>query len=186
MKKIVLVLLLSLVLLAGCGSSVEPLHPLPLGKPPVDVRGGSGDYVVQAFEEDPYHRDHSGAPKETWICPGKVPVWGMFPGARVEYPLDVHNGGEAGVFVITCEPPAKSDGTYLFPPDGFEKWLSVSESSFRLGADEVHQVVVVLEIPASADISDSRWEFDVVAMPESGNIVHRVGSRWLVNMAEES
>lgn len=179
MRKILLgVILVSVLVLLGCDSSIEPLRPMPKGED--QVRKQLGEYGVSSTRETSRDKDFSDAPTGTWIFPGKVEISNMFPGARAEEVISVHNGGrsEAEFLIYHENVPGE------VAPEGLGDWLFVSDPAPTIGPDEVRDILVALELPEDAVVEDEAWSFLVVVNEASqeGNVRVRNASKWLVTM----
>ncbi len=176
--------LLGLVVLVGlgCSSAVEPLQPMPRGEEQVVVQESSYEVADRLATTV---RDFSDAPEGTWIFPGKVEIGNLYPGARAEETISIHNGGsEASEFLVYYEDLFNETDGYYWAPREASSWMSLSDSSPLIEPGEIVDILVVLEIPADVVVEEEKWGFLIVVSEASqtGMIKVRNASKWLVNM----
>jgi len=194
------VVIFSILVLLGvgaCSSTVKPLRSIPKETDRVLVQ--QSEEYASAVEPVTSKVDFSDAPVGTWINPPKVYVGNMFPGARAESTLYIHNGaGEArpfSVFYMELPVQAPTDGEssdvvpvnsegYARGSEDTAAWVKVSDSSILIGPNEVAEVLVVLELPDRAEVPAEMWGFMIGVSDDSqvGMVQIQLASKWLVTM----
>jgi len=167
MKKLVGLLIVTVLLLAGCPQpSAPPGNETPLEPPP---------------EEQADNTDN------TWISPPSVIVDNLFPGAEdVEWPLTIHNGkDEPAEFSVTYRVPSSAGEGYVPAPDEAQDWVIIAEPAPMLAAKESREVLIVVEMPEDAT-APPKWEFWIVVkdVTQTGMIQTELACRCLVTMSE--
>lgn len=126
-----------------------------------------------------------GAPEGTWIYPAKVEIGNLYPGARAESTVRVHNGGnKAAVFRIYYENLAKPSGEYEPAPAQAKYWVAISPTLMLIDADETRDVKVKIVLPDEAEIPMDKFGFLIVSEEDEqyGNVRIRHAAKWLVDM----
>lgn len=121
----------------------------------------------------------------TWISPGKVNVSNFYPGARAEYPLTIHNGNDYFCsFEVGYRYPDHVGEGYSMPPGEAQDWVMVIDPSPVLAPYETKDILITLEIPEGAVVSEQSWEFwvSVVDMSQTGTVRTELCCRWLISM----
>jgi hypothetical protein len=182
---IILLVISILVSILGC-STVKPLDLRPIPKGEDQIYAGGGAYDTAA---DPalVKRDFTNAPAGTWVYPAKVEISNMFAGARAEYTISVHNGGEKeSTFLIYYEDLKEDSGTFTKAPAEAASWISVSNTAPLIGPGEIVDILVVVEIPKTVVVNINQWGFLVVVSQsdQEGMIKVRNTSKWLVGMRD--
>ena len=168
-----LVVVLVLGLMVGCPTVETPKVPLT---PDVDLPSSTNGAIQESGIQPPDDM--------TWISPGKVIVTNFYPGARVEYPITVHNGNSASTsFTISCRPADSVGEPYVKAPPCVKDWVMVVDTTPVLAPRETRDILVTLEMPEDLEIFAPQWEFWVTAIDTSqGMIKTELGVRWLVTM----
>lgn len=180
MKKLILVLIIGLSLLAGC-SSITPLEGIKRSEDVVDVATAGYDVADIPSEKI----DFSNAPPGDWIYPAKVEISNMHPGARAEQSIYVHNGGDSiAKFLVIYDDLPNESGGYYWAPKETANWIQVSTSVVEIEPDGIAEILVVLEIPKDAEVLEARWGFLIVSSEASqpGMVKVRNASKWLIDM----
>lgn len=163
---------------------MKPLQPIPRGEDQVFVGGGSYDAASTKAETE---RDFTGAPPGTWVYPAVVDISNMYPGARAEYVISIHNGGDSSSeFLVYYENMTGPSGDYQLAPEIVASWISVSDTHPVIEPNGIVDVLVVLEIPKDAKLDTPKWGFLVIVSQanQEGMIKVRNSSKWLVGMKE--
>jgi len=158
-KKLIWLLAVAGLLLAGCAQPSEPP-------------------VVEAPEPPPELYD------KTWINPGKVEVGNFYPGARAEYSVTIHNGGdEPAEFSVTYRQPGDADEGYVIAPSAAEDWVIIADPAPLLAAKETRDVLIAVEMPKGAQ-APPKWEFWIAVkdVTQTGMVQTELACRWLVTM----
>jgi len=161
--KLIGLLLIGILLLVGCSQADIPYTP------PVDNTNG----------QPPIDR--------IWISPAKVQIGNFYPGARAEWELSVHNGNDAAAqFAVDYREPDYTAVGYVKPPTEAESWVIIADSSPVLMPYETRDILIALDVPATAVITADRWEFwiSVKDVTQGGTIQTELCSRWLVVMQD--
>lgn len=173
-----------LVGVALIGGSLLATHP-PKGvavEPEVPVEG-NGSIVEGPLAEG--ERAFSDAPENTWIYPAKVEVTGLYPEARAEEVLSIHNGGSwESQFSVYYEDLPRADNKWQVAPGEVKNWVSINNTSPVIAPDGIADILIVLEVPEDAKTTVDHFGF-LVIVEEGGQpgVVHvRYGLKWLVNM----
>ena len=192
MKKVILVLVLtSLLLVVGCGSTVMPSSeptPVPEAQDSIEVPVSLPESEpVTTPTPKPIQVILPGEPPMdvTWISPGKVNIGNFYPGARVEYSISVHNGSvTVATFAITYRYPDHVGEEYSKPTSEVQEWVIIADSTPVLMPKETKDILVILEMPEDSAIFASKWEFwiSVKDTTQSGMVQTELASRWLVSM----
>jgi hypothetical protein len=159
MKKLIWLLVIAGVLLAGC------TQPSP---------------SVQTAEPPPELYD------KVWISPGKVEVGNFYPGARAEYSLKIHNGkDEPAEFSVTYRQPDSTGESYVRAPDEAQQWVIIADPAPVLAAKETQDVLIAVAMPKGAK-APPKWEFwiSVKDATQTGMVQTELVCRWLVTMRE--
>lgn len=168
MKKLMVLIMVAGLLLAGCAQTSPPPEETPPVEPP----------VVETPEPPPELYD------KTWISPGKVEVGNFYPGARAEYMLTIHNGNdEPAEFSVTFKVPGSPGEDYVTAPDEAEEWVIIADPAPVLAAKETKDVLITLEMPKGAE-APPKWEFWIAAkdVTQTGMVQTELACRWLVEM----
>ena len=168
MKKLVWLLVVAGLLLAGCTQPSPPPGETPPVEPP----------VVETPEPPPELYD------KTWISPGKVMVSNFYPGARAEYLLSIHNGNDelAEFSVIYKETGSPSEG-YVTAPSAAQDWVIIADPAPVVAAKETRDVLIAVEMPEDAE-APPKWEFWIAVkdVTQAGMVQTELACRWLVEM----
>jgi hypothetical protein len=157
MKKLIGLIIVTALLLAGCGPSSQGIEKPQPGPELYD---------------------------EVWISPGKVNVGHFYAGARAEYPLTIHNGNDQPTeFSITYRVATGTDEEFVVAPDEAQDWVIIADPTPVLAAKETREVLIALEMPKNAE-APAKWEFRVVVKDASqtGMVQTELACRWLVTM----
>ena len=158
MKKLIWLLVVAGLLLAGCAQPSPP--------------------EVKAPEPPPELYD------KTWISPGKVEVGNFHPGARAEYSVTIHNGkDEPAEFSVTYRQPDNTAEGYVMAPTAAEGWVIIADPAPVLAAKETRDVLIAVEMPEDAE-APSKWEFWIAVrdVTQTGMVQTELACRWLVEM----
>lgn len=123
----------------------------------------------------------------TWISPGKVMIDNFHAGARAEYPVTIHNGSNVATeFLVYYRVPGHVGEGYVKAPARVEDWVIIIDSTPVLAARETKDILIVLEMPETANDPAPKWEFWVGVKDNSqaGMVQTELAVRWLVNMRE--
>jgi hypothetical protein len=121
----------------------------------------------------------------TWISPGKVFIEGLFPGARAEWTLVVHNGNdEDAPFLVAYKEPSHVEAGYELPVAECPDWLVITETTPVLAPKETRDILMALDIPEDAAIPADKWELwvSVKDASQEGTVQTQLASRVLVSM----
>lgn len=122
MKKLIWLLVVAGLLLAGCAQPSPPQVEAP--QPPPELYD------------------------KTWISPGKVEVGNFYPGARAEYSLTIHNGkDEPAEFSVTYREPDNTGEGYVRAPTAAQGWVIIADPAPVLAAKETRDVLIAVEMP---------------------------------------
>lgn len=182
MRKVILALIVGLLVLSvGCVRTYTPPADNPPNSGGADTTNGdmTGDTTDVILPAD--------TPPEgmTWISPGKVNVGNFYPGAKAEYPITVHNGNDYSCsFAVSYRFPDHTGEGYSMPPDQAQDWVMVVDTTPILAPYETRDILVVLEIPESAVVIETSWEFWISVMDTTqvGVVRTELCCRWLINM----
>lgn len=184
MKIAVVVMVLAMVIvLAGCSSSVVAV--VVPAEVEATVTQPAIPYVANNEAQMPSVSDAAAEAKmidKDWVTPAQVDIGNYYPGARAEFSLRVHNGGnEVGIYDVSYMEPTNTKDGYSMPPASAGSWVTVPGVVVVL-PKETKKVLVVLEIPKDAKI-DGDWEFWTSVMRQGqGNVQTQVATRWLIKM----
>ena len=201
-KLISIVLVVVLLLLAGCSNSNGVSTPEAEGTELHEVAGPGAEApeatsvpvptptptsTAPELPEDAVSIDSDIKPPEdtTWISPGKVFIEGLFPGARAEWTLSVHNGNdEDAPFLVTYKEPSHVEEGYDLPLAECPDWLVITETTPVLAPKETRDILIALDIPEDATISMDNWELwvSVKDASQEGTVQTQLASRVLVSM----
>jgi uncharacterized protein YceK len=165
MKITVAVLIMTILILTGCSPVVEALST-PTG----DIPSVSDpDTEVRLMDVD-------------WVTPAQIDIGNYFPGARAEFSLRIHNGGdEVGIYNVCYTEPIDTKAGYTMPPATASSWVTVP-SVVVVQPKETKEIPVILAVPKGTKIS-SDWEFQVsITRQGQGNIQVQYSTRWLIEM----
>ncbi len=121
----------------------------------------------------------------TWISPGKVNIGNFYPGARAEYYISIHNGGNTpATFSVTYRYPDHVGEQYVKPPLEVQNWIIIADMTPVIAPKQTMDILIVLEMPEDAVIFAPKWEFwiSVKDTTQSGMVQTELASRWLVSM----
>ena len=123
----------------------------------------------------------------TWISPGKVQIGNFYPGARAEWPVQIHNGKDVEtIFSVKYRQPDYVGEGYAMPPDEAQDWVIIVDSTPVLAPKETKDILTVLAMPKEGE-APPKWEFWISVM-DTGAVKGMTGihtelcTRWLVNM----
>ena len=154
------------LLLVGCAQSCS--SPTPSAESP--------DASTTPAEPPPEN--------QTWISPGKVEVGNFYPGARAEYSVTIHNGGdEPAEFSVTYRQPGDADEGYIIAPSAAEDWVMIADPAPLLAAKETRDVLIAVGMPKGAQ-APPKWEFWIAVkdVTQTGMVHSELACRWLVTM----
>jgi len=154
MKKLIGLIIVTGLLLAGCAPKVETLEPSP-----------------ELYDE-------------VWISPGKVNVGNFYPGARAEYQLTIHNGNDQPTeFSVTFRVPGEAAEGFVTAPSEAQDWVIIADPTPVLKAKETKDVLIAVEMPKDAKAPE-KWEFWIAVRDatQTGMIQTELACRWLVTM----
>jgi len=182
-------------LLLGCPAYEPPLAPvLPesptIPEPTVPPPSLTIPDVVNPPTQSPTNGSTVGFDKPppddmNWISPGKVIVTNFYPGARAEYPVTIHNGGDTNAsFAVRYRYPDHVGEGYVKPIDEVQDWVLVVDTTPILAPRETMDVLITLEMPENAEVFAPQWEFwiSVVEISQTGMVQTELAVRWLVTM----
>ena len=180
------------VVLIGC----SPTSPAPVAEPeppavdttppeavpepePPEVEATPGNLTFAATPDV-----ESKLADVNWISPGKVTIGNLYPGARAEYPITIHNGGdaEASFAVAVREPDYVADG-YEPLPEEYHGWITISDSNPVIGPKQSLDVMITVTLPSDISYPGKNVEVWVSVMEQGqeGMIRTELASRWLIS-----
>ena len=168
MRKLIGLIVVVGLLLAGCAQPSPPPGETPPVEPP----------VVETPEPPPELYG------KTWISPGKVMVGNFYPGARAEYMLTIHNGkDEPAEFSVTYKETGSPGEGYVRAPDEAQEWVIIADPAPVLAAKETRDVLIAVEMPKDAQ-APPKWEFWIAVkdVTQTGMVQTELACRWLVTM----
>jgi hypothetical protein len=195
----VIILLVFVIILFSSGCEVEPsAENTPVEISPAVTTTTSSESVppVPGLSEEPEVTSSPGkvsfsaVPEikemedSNWISPGKVEVGNLYPGATAEYPLTVHNGGDATTeFSITVRTPDNTSEGYETFPEIYFDWVTVTTPELELEAKQTADVLIIIDMPDDADYPGKNVEFwiSVIDLGQSGMVRTELVCRWLVS-----
>jgi hypothetical protein len=181
MKRLVLSLVLvSTLLLAGCGTTNGDSHPTPR---PTQV--GVTPTITPQPTQPTTEYPNEPPSNVTWISPGKVEIGNFFPGATAEWSVRVHNGNDVDTeFLIKYRYPDHVGDGYSYPSSEVSNWVTISTNSLVFGPHETRDIPVALIMPSGAVSPGHKWEFwiSVVDNSQEGFVKTELCIRWLVTM----
>lgn len=183
-------------LLLGCPAYVSPLVEPPVlpesptAEPPVSPSSPTMPDAVNPPPQPPTNGSTVAFDKPppddmNWISPGKVIVTNFYPGARAEYPITIHNGGDTSAsFAVTYRYPDHVGDGYVKPIDEVQDWVIVVDTTPLFAPRETRDILVTLEMPENAEVFAAQWEFwiSVIDASQSGVVQTELCVRWLVTM----
>ena len=179
MKRLILSLVLvSTLLLAGCGTTNGDSHPTAV---PTQVGVTVTPQPTQPTTEYPDEPPSN----VTWVSPGKVEVGNFFPGATAEWSIRVHNGNDVSTeFLIKYRYPDHVGDGYSFPTDNVRDWIVINTGSLTFGPHETRDIPVSLVMPEAEVAPGHKWEFwiSVIDNSQEGFVKTELCVRWLVTM----
>jgi hypothetical protein len=177
--KALLAMLVAIVLLAGCGSNVEP-----------ELR----------FKPDAYVTTSNAigiGNSKVWVGSDEgMPLRGReyYPGATAEYTLPIYNSYPVEKVVSLSVAPfykkadvIRKDGgldfDYEIAPAAVADWVQLPASEITIPANGMVEVLAIFRMPKTVKEYPSKWEFRIT-VEESGQgfIGTAVSQRWLVTM----
>jgi len=167
---VVIGVVLVLGLMAGCATYPEEVPLVP---------------PTSAFTNGAIQDTGNQPPDDmNWISPGKVNVTYFRPGARVEYPVTVHNGNDTACsFAVNYRYPDHVDGDFTKPDIKVQDWVIVADMTPLLAPRETRDILITLEMPEDAGMFAPQWEFWVSVMDMSqGQVKTELCVRWLITM----
>jgi hypothetical protein len=160
MKKLMVLIVVAGLLLAGCPQPSEP-PTVETATPPPELHD------------------------KTWISPGKVDVEDLYPGAEnVEWPLKIHNGkDEPAEFSVTYKEPSNTGEGFVAAPPEAKDWVIIDDPEPMLAAKETKEVLIAVEVPKDAE-APPKWEFWIVVkdVTQTGMVQTELACRCLVTM----
>jgi len=153
--------------------------------------------VIPVMPKEPVVESPTVAPVTTAgsIGIGNAKVWvgsnqglftggGYYPGARAEYTIPIYNNYPQDVQVqLLFELPNNQDGEYVIAPEYVKKWVTFENDKPTIPANSMREVLVILQMPKTAEVFAPKWEFRVTVVPYGqGMVQSAVSQRWLVVM----
>ena len=201
-KLVLTVLVIGLLLLVGCSSSNGVSTPeaevteldeieVPGEEAPeptsLSIATPTPASTTSELPEDAVSIGGDLQPSEdaTWISPGKVFIEDLFPGARAEWTLSVHNGNdEDAPFLVAYKEPSHVEAGYEPPLAESPDWVVIAETNPVLAPKETRDILIALDIPEDAAIPAEKWELwvGVKDASQEGMVQTELASRVLVSM----
>lgn len=121
---------------------------------------------------------------KTWISPAMVQIGNYYPGARAEWSLRLHNGGDTmAEFLVSYRYPDYIKEGYNTAPPEARDWVIITDPTPVLAPKETREILVVLAVPKDVVVTSKQWEFWVSVVEQTGGMVRtEMCSRWLVSM----
>lgn len=159
MKRLLTIVTILCLLLAGCTKPIETQTGTPEPEQPPDT--------------------------ETWISPGKIEVDQFYPGAEAECPITIHNGNSTATqFKVYYRIPDHINGDYTKAPLYVRGWITIENDEPILQSGETLDVMVVLRMPKGAEVFSPKWEFWIAIkdMSQKEMVRTELACRWLISI----
>lgn len=122
-----------------------------------------------------------------WISPGKVMIGNLFPGARAEYLLTVHNGNDVETpFALTVIKPHYVAEGYQPMPEEYYSWITISDAKPVIAPKQSMDILIVVVMPDDVSYPGQKIEFwiSVIDQGQSEMIRTELVSRCLISTQE--
>jgi len=161
-------------------SSYTPIAP-PVDEPITETKPPTSPSMIEVPGVEARMFDSS------WISPAEVEVGNYYPGARAEWVIRIHNGGNSmSKYNVTYRTPNYPRDGYDMPPDQAKDWVTIEETMPLLGAKETKEILVSLAVPKNVQLDSKQWEFWISVVEGGQGLVQtELCQRWLISCRSE-